>query len=381
MSTNVSGSISCGNVVAEFMSLSTNVISLIIGKFLTMHDISKLDVAYCSKRQRKLLLDILSDNPCIVYDNIKLKGSSKYVNNAFIYIGSRKINVLKLSLNDRVMGQLTKLTNFGLIGLTGHCTRLQSLDISHSNITNCGVFAIALNTKCSLQSLDMYGCKNITDISVIQIAKHCPRLEQLDIRLCKITDKSVIHIAINCSSLLTLKASGCKQITDASIRRIAKNCPRLLELDIGWCDKITNISISKIAKYCLGLQQLSIGHCYNVNDKSIIQIAIKCTGLRLLDVMGCTRITDDSMIAIANTSPLLNTDSCYNITDTSINKIAICTSLQSLNVCGCNVTNAGIIKIAQQCTGLQLLHIGGSTIDRQCRIDIHRLLPNLRLVG
>lgn len=376
MSTNVTnGTISSGHVIADLMSLSTNVISLIIGKFLTMHDISKLDVAYCSKRQRRLLLDILSDNPCIVYDHIKLNGSSRYIDNAFRYIGRRKINVLKLSLNDRVMGQLANLTSIGLVGLTGHCTRLQSLDISHSNIGNCGILAIALHSNSSLKSLDMYGCKNITNISVTEVAKNCPRLEELDIRHCKITDKSIINIASHCSCLLTLKASSCKQITDVSIRRIAKHCLGLRVLDIGWCDKITDISISSIAKYCLGLQELYIRHCGNITDESITQIARKCTDLRLLDLTGLKRITDNSMIAIANTSPLLNTDSCYNIT-----KIAICTSLQSLYVCGCNVTNVGVIKIAQQCTGLQLLHIG-SGIDRQCRIDIHRLLPNLRLVG
>lgn len=81
----------------SLLSLKSDAIGLILSKFLTIHDVSKLDVAYCNYDKRSELLNILSNNPYITYDHITFDDTCKQVDNILIYIGTRKINISSIS--------------------------------------------------------------------------------------------------------------------------------------------------------------------------------------------------------------------------------------------------------------------------------------------
>ena len=161
----------------DLMKLSVDNIGLIISK-LTIHDVSRLDIAYCNRERRQLLLNILCDNPFITYDHVNFDNTFKHIDNALIWIGLRKINISALTLEGEYNNRY--LTDDGLVGLAQHCTGLHSLNISScGKITDAGLTVIA--QQCSgLQELIISG-NYITDDGLIKIAQHCSSLTSLDI--------------------------------------------------------------------------------------------------------------------------------------------------------------------------------------------------------
>jgi len=78
------------NEPLTIFSLSLDVISIILSQFLTIFDVSKLDVAYCNRNYRSRLLSILSNNDYIRYDHIHLDNNlGRKINNAMIWLGKR----------------------------------------------------------------------------------------------------------------------------------------------------------------------------------------------------------------------------------------------------------------------------------------------------
>jgi hypothetical protein len=156
------------NYEADLLSLSNNAITLILS-MLTVHEVSRVDVAYCNHKKRQKFLSILSDNPCIIYDCVEFDKEFRRVNNALIYIGSRKINVLALSVNNS-----RYCASNGLIGLARHSSSLTSLDVSNIN-------------------------SKITDKAFNEIVSRCPSLTTLKTskskgygRRCALVSKSIV---------------------------------------------------------------------------------------------------------------------------------------------------------------------------------------------
>ena len=65
-----------------------------------------------------------------------------------------------------------------------------------------------------LESLNLYGCKKITDASVLEVARRCSNLQSLN---------------------LSLNLFGCRNITDASVLEVARRCSNLETLNLGYC--------------------------------------------------------------------------------------------------------------------------------------------------
>jgi hypothetical protein len=79
------------------LSLSIDIMSIILTQFLTIYDIGNLDTAYCNKKKRIQLLNILSNNESIQYNHLIFNDSYKSIDNLLIWIGNRKIKILELS--------------------------------------------------------------------------------------------------------------------------------------------------------------------------------------------------------------------------------------------------------------------------------------------
>ena len=69
-----------------------------------------------------------------------------------------------------------------------------------------------------LTSINLSGCKEITDVSVIEIAKGCSQLTSINLSRCfNTTDASVIEIAKGCSQLTSMNLEYCSNITDTTL--------------------------------------------------------------------------------------------------------------------------------------------------------------------
>ena len=80
------------DVKVGLLSLSIDVLNIIISSCLSLVDLSSLDIAYCNHHHhhRKRFLSILSG---LHYDNINASDYNNNIDDLLVWLGSRKINV------------------------------------------------------------------------------------------------------------------------------------------------------------------------------------------------------------------------------------------------------------------------------------------------
>jgi hypothetical protein len=86
-----------------------------------------------------------------------------------------------------------------------------------------------------------------------------------------ITGEGLYAIARSCHKLEYLNISHRTDICELSICNVIRSCPRLQQLDLSFC-KITNITIEEIARSYLNLKYLDLKGCNKINKKAIDQL-------------------------------------------------------------------------------------------------------------
>ena len=151
---------------------------------------------------------------------------------------------------------------------------------------------------------DHWGCRNITDASLREVARRCSNLQKLDLEFClNITDGSVSEVARECSNLQSLNLRLCRNITDASIFEVARRCSNLQSLDLFCCRNITDASVMEVARRCSNLQTLNLNYCNNITDASVSEVATRCSNLQTLNLIGCSNITSACKKALRQSYP------------------------------------------------------------------------------
>ena len=107
------------------------------------------------------------------------------------------------------------------------------------------------------------------------------------------------------SELRTLNLRGCFNITDTSVLEVARRCSNLQSLILRGCSNITNTSVLEVARRCLNLQTLNLWECRNIFDASVLEVARGCSNLQILDLTCCNNITYACKNALRQSHPKL----------------------------------------------------------------------------
>lgn len=154
---------------------------------------------------------------------------------------------------------------FSIRSLGQHCHSLLYLDCSNIQLEDESVLSIA-DSCHSLQHLNLQNCMRLTDASMLSIAHQCPSLEYLNVYFCfRLTDASIQSLAKNCQ-LKHITVSSCIEITGVSIIAIATHCPELISLDVSHCNSLTDVSIVAVSTGCKLLKYLNIKDCISLTD-------------------------------------------------------------------------------------------------------------------
>ena len=221
-----------------------------------------------------------------------------------------------------------------------------------------------------LSTLNMHGCRSITDAALKAVGSNCKQLTNLDIgsrRSEIMTDAGVVAVACGCTQLTTLNLGGCwREITDAALVAVGSGCPKLSWLDLSYCFNITDAAVVAVAAGCPQLTTINLGGCGNITDVAVMAVASGCPQLTSLDLTSCgnPNVTDAALTAVASGCPqltYLNVAYCYHITDAAVLAIAsACAHLTSLNLRGCLfITNVAVVAVASECDKLTMLDLGG----------------------
>jgi hypothetical protein len=397
---------------------------LVLQQYISVKDISHLDIAICDVDFRSLFLDSLQSVK-IRDDNILGRGDDDFVAwvikrqikllNLKAHSGNfTRMSVVKMAAGEMKLDTIEEfqrnssprgkspITSAALRKIVTYCPMLKLLDldssfkdvaiirvaeccpmIQHLCLTRCTILtdiAIVKIAECCpvLKSLEL-NSSSITDIAIIRIAECCPKLEGLHLQRPAITDIAIVRIAECCPRLETLDLQ-CPNITDIAVVRIAECCPRLENLGL-LCPAITDIAVVRIAECCPRVERLLLC-CRAITDIAVVRIAECCRRLEVLHLQ-CPVITNIAIIRVAECCPRLEHLSllCPAITDIAVVRIAeCCPRLKDFFSCSPTITDNAILRMVKSCPMLQSVHFMNCPgITDVVRTTMRESYPTIRL--
>ena len=167
-------------------------------------------------------------------------------------------------LESLVLFDSYKFSDAVLRALGQHCPRLERASFGdregfHGSetpylFTDDGVRALAEGCG-ALRHIELRQHQKVGDAGVAAIAKHCPRLEQVDLTDSRITDAGLV-LLLEGRALKKLSLWGCESVTDRGLQTIVRHGRSLTHLDISFCSGITLKGIEELEAGCKGLKSL-----------------------------------------------------------------------------------------------------------------------------
>ena len=197
-------------------------------------------------------------------------------------------------------------------------------------------------------------CSGISDSGVIELARNCHALKELDLSNTLVTDASVSAIASNCpmlenldladDDLRSLPTGGRVPglITDKSVIALARHCPRLRVLKLSGT-AVTDVGMEALGIGVCSLEELTLDGCKDVSDAGVAALLPGLSTKSSLTLrLDRTRITKASVLAIAARFPKLDS--------------------LDVDAVDCDVGDEEVLALAHCCPGLRCLHVGNSSL-------------------
>lgn len=120
-----------------------------------------------------------------------------------------------------------------------------------------------------LQELDLMACSKLTDRSITKVIR-LPALRRLSLSLLpELTDASLVAVARGCQSLEQLSMSHCGKLTDKGFVEAASSLRRLQHLAISGCSQLTGQTLVAISRECRQLKSLDVAMCHGISMADI----------------------------------------------------------------------------------------------------------------
>ncbi|KIK29314.1 hypothetical protein PISMIDRAFT_524928, partial [Pisolithus microcarpus 441] len=245
-----------------------------------------------------------------------------------------------------------------------------------------------------LQSLVLTGVRDISDRTIIELAKTIGGLRGLQINGCKyVSDVSILELVTKAPPLEYLYVGGGVVLTDPTISAIAKTFPKLQELDLSEGPLITAVSVRDVWSFSRRLRCLSLARCPQLTDTAFpyrvkdigkkpetedkplphrpltwieqlepLMLRHTAVDMRVLDLSGLTKITDEAVAGVVVHCPVLDNLSlagCTSLTDDALESVSkLGVSLSMLNLARIpHITDSGVMKLAHECVELRSIDL------------------------
>lgn len=243
-----------------------------------------------------------------------------------------------------------------------HCLRLSGC----YNTTDAMLRKAFSSLMNNLKECDLSFCKQITDRGLKYVVSKAPNIEKLNLAGCiNITNQGITICCAHCRNIRYLSLAGCKLINSAGLRCISQplvGMCELQELDLQGCGEVKDSGLLYISQGLTKLESLTLSFCLEVTNEGIAHIASGLLHLKKLYLRSCRRIGDGTMYSLATHCPTLehlDVSFCHRIRDTSLNHLAQgLPNLKSLQLSACNISDSGVLALAQSLHGLRHLSIG-----------------------
>ncbi|KAL6040420.1 GPI-anchored mannoprotein [Balamuthia mandrillaris] len=223
-------------------------------------------------------------------------------------------------------------------------------------------------------SLDLSGCRTVTEKNVAQIAKAVPHLEELIFNGCDLTDSVVEAIVDHFPHLRALQLSYASRLSAAALQLISKRLgPQLsvLRLSMNRTGCMPSDGLRSLIMDCHHLTELSLDQFKTeLNDDFVVVIANSqmTSSLRSLTLNAATTVTDASfrkMIENCNHLESIRLGMAIKMQGTCFNALSSHNSgstLRSLHFNNSSLPSDTLLHIASVCSKLQTLGLANAPI-------------------
>ncbi|KAE8678687.1 EIN3-binding F-box protein 2 [Hibiscus syriacus] len=361
------------------------------------HQLEKLDLCHCPTSTDKSLLALAKG--CHVLKDLTIEGCANIGNEGLQAVAHSCPNLKSISIkNCPLVGDQGIESMLSSASCTLTKVKLQALNITDVSLTVIGHYGNAV-TELSLTSLPnvsekgfwvmgnghgllklksftVTSCRGLTDLGLEAVAKGCPNLKQ-------ITQFGLFGSLLNCGAKLkALSLVSCLGIKDLNLGLLTVSpCQSLRSLSIRNCPGFGDSSLVALGKLCAQLQNLELSGLHGITDAGFLPLVESCeAGLVKVNLSGCVNLDDKVACVMADlhgwTLEMLNLDGC-NISNASLVAIAEnCRLLNDLDVSKCAITDSRIAALARSNQiNLQFLSVSG------CSKVTNKSLPSLEKLG
>ncbi|KAG0577687.1 hypothetical protein KC19_5G173300 [Ceratodon purpureus] len=163
----------------------------------------------------------------------------------------------------------------------------------------------------------------------------------------RVSDLGILLMADLCPNLESIKFGGFSRITDVGCRAVLHSCLHLHTFELSNTPQLTDLAFHDLSASPLGLECVTLASCGLLSDFSIQRLAC-CTRLKSLNLKGCKSVGDGSMKAVASLSKLevLALNGC-DVSDTGLSMLGSgIAPLSSISLRGCvRVTDDGVAAL------------------------------------
>jgi hypothetical protein len=162
----------------------------------------------------------------------------------------------------------SKIGNIGIKAISSALTELKQLDLGYSEISDSGLHALGGSCFLQLQSLNLSGCREITDDGVVALLNKLKRMTSLVMSNTKIGDRGIIAAFTESKCLKYLDISDTNITDDGLITAIKKsNGTPLKALVMFRVKEVTDLGLGALVFGLRSLEKLGIsGVSWFIND-------------------------------------------------------------------------------------------------------------------
>ena len=181
----------------------------------------------------------------------------------------RKIETLIMRGCDKVTDAALKFMTIPYEYNFPMCDSIKTLDISYcASITADGILDIL--PQCGvLEDLRCSGIVSINDSFVQQMCLKCVTIQKLTMQKCVFISNAALCSIADYLWLESLDITGCRRITDDGLEVLTVSCNGIFKLVLKAVHKITSRTINSISRNCQQIQDVDVTDCPLIGEKSI----------------------------------------------------------------------------------------------------------------
>ncbi|XP_033632330.1 F-box/LRR-repeat protein 4-like isoform X1 [Asterias rubens] len=270
------------------------------------------------------------------------------------------------------------------IGIIGHCTGLQSLDLSCCNSLFMSGNLLQKEQDCQnmakhldkLTSINLASNRYLSDILFNRLMSATPNLTSLSLASCNIVHQTDPYISGDRKST--------SFISLLNFLMYLQHQSKLTSLDLSYTG-IGNAALLQIGHVMdLVLEELILKKCTSVSNEGVMTLVKKQTSLKSLDLSGIASLTGPALIAICNHLPNLEhlkASEWSQLDPNAVERLSSLKRLKSLDLANCYHVGLHFL-IKGLCSGsssrLTALCLGGcGSVHDETVLNLVKSLPQL----